>query len=62
MQISFSVFHFCYAVASAAAAAVYLYHTVSFRRCGSHGAAVAVRLGLLFVTATNGTSACVRIY
>ena len=44
-----------------AAAAVYLYYTVSFCRRGSHGITVAVLQGIRFVTATNGASVCVRI-
>ena len=44
-------------------AAVCLYHTVIFLRCGSHNITVALLQGLRFVTATNGASvcACVRI-
>ena len=38
--------------------AVYLYPTVSFSRRGSHDTTVAALQGFLFVTATNGASAC----
>lgn len=45
--------------------AVYLYYTAvsfRFRRCGSHGTTVvAIIQGLLFVTATNDASVCVRV-
>ena len=41
------------------AAAVYLYHTVSFCVVASHGATtIAVRQGVRLVTATNGASMC----
>ena len=44
------------------AAVVRPYHTVSFRRCGSHGITAAVLQGLGCVTDTNGASVCVCVY
>ena len=46
---------------AAAATAVCLFHTGSFRRRGSHGIAVTELQGFRFVTATNGASAFVCV-
>ena len=49
---------FLLVLAMLSAAAMCLYHTVSFWLCGTHGATVAVFQGLRFVTVANGASVC----
>ena len=49
------VFRFVFC--AALSAALYLYHTKSFSRGGSHGTPVALQ-GLLLISATNGASVC----
>ena len=58
LVFSSSLFHF---FALLSAAAVYLYHTVRFWRCGSHGTTVVVLERLIFVTATSGASVCAHV-
>ena len=63
-EVPFSFFSLCFIFAIymvSDAAAVCLYHTASFRRCGSHVTTVAVLQGIRFVPATNGASVCVRV-
>ena len=57
------LFSFSFLLSMLSAAAVHLYHTASFWRCGRHGTTpVAVRLQGLFVTAANAASVLARVF